>query len=273
MRHIVKKRKGGYRVSQSQRTTKTYYDNGAIVLTYHDINPNDHSISPYSLTPSLFSTHLDALEERGFQMINMACFAAFMKEGQDIPPNALVITFDDGEKSFYTYAYPELKKRSIPAANFIVGQRIDTDRGLTWDQMREMKQQGFDFFSHTYNLHRNTNYGEDKRLLTHPLFLENEDRLETEFEYESRIKKDLILAEKRISEELGEHTKMLSFPFGAYNDKVIEIGQSIGIELFFTVVRGINHPNQVLVNRINAGDGTLSVEDLIKEIFRFIHLK
>ncbi|MFC5468817.1 polysaccharide deacetylase family protein [Cohnella suwonensis] len=256
-------------MSQSRRATKTYYEKGAIVLTYHDINPNDQSISPYSLTPHLFSEHLDALEEWGFQIINMARFAAFMKEGQDIPPNALVITFDDGEKSFFTYAYPELKKRSLSATNFIVGQRIDADRGITWDQMREMKQHGFDFFSHTYNLHRNTNYGEDKRMLTNPLFLEKEGRLETEIEYERRIIEDLLLADKRINEELGEHTRILSFPFGSYNDNVIKICQKLGIELFFTVSRGMNYPNQVLAKRINAGDGALSAKGLIKEILRY----
>ncbi|MFM9281221.1 polysaccharide deacetylase family protein [Paenibacillus jiagnxiensis] len=193
-----------------------------------------------------------------------------MKTGEHIPPNAVVITFDDGEKSFYTYAYPLLKQRSITATNFIIGKKIDAGRGLSWDQMREMKQNGFSFYSHTYDLHRNTNYGENKRLLTHPLFLEKENRLESELEYERRVQNDLSFMNYRIDKELGEKTKLLSFPFGAYNNKVIEIGQSMGVELFFTVRRGLNPSKQILVKRINAGEGDLSAEQLIRLILNYV---
>ncbi|MFB5763270.1 polysaccharide deacetylase family protein [Paenibacillus medicaginis] len=256
-------------MSRSKRKGKVYYRDCAVVLTYHDLDPDVHLNSPYCLTPRLFGEHLDALKQNGFKIINMESFIKFMKSGKRIPPNAVVITFDDGEKSFYTYAYPLLMQRCVKATNFIVGKKIDAGRGISWDQMREMKQNGFSFYSHTYNHHRNSNYGENKRLLTSPQFLENENRLESAIEYEHRVLDDLSLIENRIQEELGEQTKLLSFPFGAYNDKVVEMGQSMGIELFFTVNRGLNHTGQWLVKRINAGEGDLSPESLIQLILNY----
>lgn len=239
------------------------------MLTYHDMNPDKNMDSPYNISPSQFAKQLDYLTQKGFHFISMQHFLDFMFDNQPVPPNAVVITFDDGTKSFYRYAYPELKKRKFPATNFIIVKNVDKGRSFSWDQMREMSNDGMSFFSHTYDHHRNTNYGTDQRLLTNPLFLEKEERMETDDEYQARIKADLLLADKRITEELGEQPKLLCFPFGSFNDTVVEIGKQLGIKLFFTVNKGINTKNQRLIYRINSGDNGLDPEELLDLIIHY----
>ncbi|MFD1735466.1 polysaccharide deacetylase family protein [Bacillus salitolerans] len=256
-------------MSKDKTINEIYYKDKVIVLTYHDIDPNGNMYSAYNISPKQFANHLDKLLENGFYIVNMDQFIQFVLKDGTIPPNAVLLTFDDGNKSFYDYAFPELKKRSIPATNFVVVKLIDSSRCLSWDNMLEMKQFNLNFYSHTYNHHRNTNYGENKRLLTNFLFLEAENRLESEAEYRNRIKKDLILAQSILAGKLGEQPKLLCFPYGAYNETVVEVGKEIGIQLYFTVQKGINSRNQFLINRINAGDNRISANKLIEEIMNY----
>ncbi|MFC4769962.1 polysaccharide deacetylase family protein [Effusibacillus consociatus] len=248
-----------------------YYQDKVIVLMYHHIDPNESGIT---ISPERFKSHLDALQQKGYNVISIEQYQQFLKTRAAIPPNAVVLTFDDGYESFYTHAFPELKKRSLPATNFIVVKSTDVVNPnilphLSWDQMREMKKHGISFYNHTYDQHRvgqTSKTGEKNPLLANPLFLPGENRPESAGEYRARIKEDLSLAEKRLEEELGEQPKFLAFPYGAYNDQVIEVGKELGIELFFTIEEGINDRNQTLIYRLNAGRADLSANDLIAKI-------
>jgi len=83
-------------------------------------------------------------------------------EGKD----GLVITFDDGDRSIYHYAFPILKKYGVRAIVFLIVDYIGMDDlwditplggkspHLSWDEIREMKEWGIVFGSHTMS-HRN----------------------------------------------------------------------------------------------------------------------
>ena len=52
-------------------------------------------------------------------------------ESGDLPPRAVVITFDDGYRSVYEHAYPLLHERSLPATTYLVTAVLDGDE-LVW---------------------------------------------------------------------------------------------------------------------------------------------
>lgn len=78
----------------------------------------------------------------------------------------LVITFDDGDESVYRHAFPILKKHGVHAIVFLIAGCVgasghwdiplmtEPSRHLSWDEIREMKEWGIEFGSHTMN-HRN----------------------------------------------------------------------------------------------------------------------
>ena len=70
------------------------------------------------------------------------------------------------------------------------------------------------FYSHTFNSHDFTAdlKGNPLDPLTNPIFLKSQDRIETEQEYEQRVKADLSQAEMLIQDELGTQDKMFCFP-------------------------------------------------------------
>ncbi|WP_055745961.1 polysaccharide deacetylase family protein [Brevibacillus choshinensis] len=253
--------------NENKHADSFHYKEKIIVLIYHDISPNPFIKPHYTVSPEQFKNHLDALIEYGYQIISVEDLLKFSLYNHNAPLNSVVITFDDGNESFYTYAYPLLKQYGFPATNFIKVGFVGRRNKFTWDQMREMKASKMSFFSHTYNQHRLSEDGTP--ILKCPLFLEKQKRFETQNEYHSRIKADLQLAEKRIHEELGEQPKLLAFPFNGYNETVLEIGKEIGIELFFTSKKGTNKRNQPIINRLIVGSANHSAENLIEQIKQY----
>lgn len=246
-----------------------YYKNKAIVLMYHHLDESESTKA--TLSPVTFDKQMKALKDRGYNVISMDTFLDFMKTKKEIPNNAVLITFDDGYESFYTYAYPILQKYDFVATHFIIGLSTDVlnpsiTPHLTWDQMREMKQAGMSFFNHSYNQHKIVKVnaaGNTRPLLSNRVYLPDLKRVETEKEYVQRVKSDLALMEQRLDEELGEQENILAFPYGSYNSTVVNIGRELGIELFFTIKPGINMRGQELICRINAGHPDISAEKLL----------
>ncbi|GKS11628.1 polysaccharide deacetylase [Paenibacillus chitinolyticus] len=257
-----------------------YYENKAIVLLYHDIRKTAGSRKdlPSTVTPGQFEGHLEMLKDRGFHIVPMEQFVQFMREGGKLPPNAVVLTFDDGYESFYTEALPILKKHGVSASNFIVGISSDlfnpdADPHLNWNQIRELRDAGMGIYNHTYNLHREVpENGTDimTPALISRMFLEQKKRSEIDGEYRKRIRSDIAFLEKRLDDETGKHRRLLAFPYGAYTDAVAVEGRRAGIELFFSIEDGINQPGSEIVRRINAGEPYMTADALwsmLKKVF------
>ena len=70
-----------------------------------------------------------------------------------LPPNSILLTFDDGYKNNYTLAFPILKKYNIKATIFLNTKFIEKDETyLNWDEIREMYKSGLiDFQLHTHS--------------------------------------------------------------------------------------------------------------------------
>jgi peptidoglycan/xylan/chitin deacetylase (PgdA/CDA1 family) len=192
-----------------------------------------------------------------------------------VPDNAVLLTFDDGYESFYTYGYPILRTYDYPATNFVIVSSID-DRNrkgipkLTWEQMREMKKDGMSFYSHTYDSHLYGPIdvdGNEGAVLSNQLYLENRGRMESITEYVRRISDDLALAERRLKEELSNRRGIVAFPYGQYNQEELnKVLKTLGIEFTFTVQPGINSRSDRLGRRIDASSADQTPEKLIAQL-------
>ncbi|MCL6593957.1 MAG: hypothetical protein K6T31_08280, partial [Alicyclobacillus sp.] len=76
-----------------------YYQNRVVVVTFHDISPDVYS--PYVITPETFAADLDAFHEH-FNVITNQQFIDFLDGRGTVPPNAILLTFDDGYRNMYT---------------------------------------------------------------------------------------------------------------------------------------------------------------------------
>lgn len=251
---------------------EVYYRQQAMVLLYHDVRselpPGDKGASTVSTTQ--LREHLRMLTEKGFHILTMDDFVSFMLYGKHIPANAVLLTFDDGYESFYKEAAPVLQQFRATAANFIVGESSDrfnpeAEPHLSWAQMRRLKAKGIGFYSHTYSQHRMAASEPDGALrpaLASRIFLKKANRVETEDQYRDRIYTDLAWMEKRLNQELGPQRFLLAFPYGAYNETVLEEARRAGIELFFGIEEGMNVPGNRIVKRVNAGEPYMTADTL-----------
>ncbi len=78
---------------------------------------------------------------------------------QPIPNGLIVLTFDDGNKSDYTYVAPLLKRYGFGATFFItegLGFLNNKDHYVTWEEIRQLHEESFEIGNHTRH-HKNIN--------------------------------------------------------------------------------------------------------------------
>lgn len=105
------------------------------ILMYHRILPK--SDPRYALEepgmlvePETFKMHLEFIQ-RHFTVLPLREWIARQKAGEPLPAKSCAITFDDGWRDNYEYAFPILKQYNAPATLFAVSHMIGT-RQMFW---------------------------------------------------------------------------------------------------------------------------------------------
>ncbi len=208
-------------------------DNGIPVLTYHHLLKNEENkrFRHTSTTTSdvAFSNQMTYLKQAGYDTISLYQLEAYLKNQINLPGKAIVLTFDDGLKSVYRYAYPVLKDYGFRATAFIISSRIKrhpqkwNPDSLQFMSISELKQiqDVFDVQSHTHFLHR-TDGNRQPILLSRSLH-------NIEFDFERS---------RRALSQFNPHVLYLSYPFGGYNQRAIQAAQDAGFHLAVTTVQG-----------------------------------
>ncbi|NPV28944.1 MAG: polysaccharide deacetylase family protein [Firmicutes bacterium] len=246
-----------------------YYRDAVAVLMYHNVSP--HS-GRGTITPEQFEAELEFLEQKGFRIIPVSLLAAFLEGRAAVPPNAVVLTFDDGYRGMYQYVLPVLKKHRAPAAVFLIGEYIGTKPAfLTWPQVQALEESGLvTIGGHTYNQH----YGvlTSSRLVRPATVARIYDfrqrHEETEKEYENRMLADGRRFQETVRLRLGHETPYFAFPYGAYDPCLIRVLRAAGFRYMFTVLEGMNKQRQdpARLYRINAAPGHSSPRCLFASI-------
>lgn len=202
------------------------HDHKVPILMYHDIELNDPrydrtdvEVRPYVLPASRFEEQMRSLTEQRYHVISLEDFVFSVKGGRPLPEKSVIITFDDGHISNYLKAYPILKKYGLKAVFFIVTGFVDKPGMLTWEQIREMADDGMEIGSHT---------------VTHsPPAKLTRDELIYELKESKRI----------LEERLGREVKWVSSPTGYYNKAIETIAKDLGYQAVCIGKFGVNGMN------------------------------
>lgn len=133
----------------------------------------------HSVEPEKLEAQLQFLATNGYTTLKANDFFEAIVGGKSVPERSILLTFDDGWRSLWTYAYPLLKKYEMHGICFIIpgfvqedNQRylnledvwqrkvqpnrlLNRDKGreqtyCTWQEIREMAKEGtIEFQSHT----------------------------------------------------------------------------------------------------------------------------
>ncbi|NRF89723.1 polysaccharide deacetylase family protein [Paenibacillus frigoriresistens] len=256
------------------RANDVVYSNEVVVLVYHHID--DQVQGSVTISTTLFEKQLEAMQRKGYHFISMDEFKSFKSEGTAIPDNAVLVTFDDGYKSFYTNAFPILKKMKIPAVNFVITKDMDNPGGtllpsLSREEIKKMRKEfaGIDFQCHSDALHAMNN---GKPLLSNKIT--QNGITETDDEFKQRILNDTRTGLAKLIEVNGSKSvDSYAYPFGSYDDHTIAYLQEAGVKFAFTTKSGITmkDTDPMQIPRINAGSPFIrphSINNLIKQAKR-----
>jgi hypothetical protein len=137
------------------------------VLMYHSVGvPKPNWVWKFITLPyEIFEDHLRILKKKRFNTIDLIQLYNYVAEGESIPPNPIVLAFDDGYLDNWVYAYPFLKKYGFKGTIFVNPEFVDptgeyrpnledvwngkaegknlTPHGfLSWREMKEMEKNG-----------------------------------------------------------------------------------------------------------------------------------
>ena len=170
----------------------------AVILQYHHVSDTTPAVT--SVTPEVFSQHLDYLAANNFNIIPLTEATAALQKKEPLPEKSVVITFDDAFLNIYTNAFPLLKEKGWPFTIFVATAPVDKKYGqfLSWEQIREMTEHGATIANHTINHDHSV------------------ERLpgETEAQWLQRFRDDLKTTEKRIEEKTGQSVQHFAWTFG-----------------------------------------------------------
>jgi len=184
----------------------------SIVITYHRINDDDDD--PYISVSTLnFRRQMEYLK-RDFEVVSLnTMISGKGPAGKD----RVSITFDDGYKDNYLNAYPILKESGLPATIFISTGAIGSEKRLSADEIRKMKDDGIDFGSHT---------------VTHPVL----SKISIE-----QAAAEILDSKKSLEGLLNEKVGYFAYPFGKkahFNGQITDIIRNAGYKAAFTTENG-----------------------------------
>ena len=216
----------------------TFSPKGIIVLLYHQIadklEPN-----PMVVSTKVFKQQMQYLYNHEYRVIGMSELlsklnrsASFQvlnpKIQKRLNSKTVLITFDDGYRDVYLYAYPILKEFSFPATIFLTTGMIETDKTnpkyknmpfsnmLSWKNIREMAENGVEFGAHTVNH-------------LHLLQISTKE-----------AKREIEESKKVVSEFTGLRVSAFSYPYGEYNEDIKKLLEEAGFVCAFTIKPGTN---------------------------------
>jgi len=193
------------------------------VLTYHHFAKDCGS--PFCMPAALFEEQMRYLKKKGYRVISTSELLGFVQYRHALPKKSVVIAIDDGYRSAYHIAYPILKKYGFAAILFIYTGYVGISKNaITWDQLKEMKAAGFEIGSHTKS-HSD---------------LTKENEGESDGAYRARIKTELLGSKQILDKRLRQDTVYIAYPYGRYNESILEVSEQVGYTLGFSVKRGGN---------------------------------
>ncbi len=196
-----------------------------LVLAYHAIS--DSWQSSLAVRRDDFARQLETLLERGYEPAT----AGAALDGRMSRRRVLAVTFDDACASVFTVALPVMRALGVPGTVFAPTAYIGTGRPmswpgierwsggphehellpLSWEQLGELREAGWEIGSHTVSHPRLTAVAGD------------------------RLDEELADSRKTLEQALGGPCESLAYPYGDHDDRVVAAAGRAGYRFAFTL--------------------------------------
>lgn len=134
------------------------------VLCWHQLRDWTASDSAYDrraliCPPAVFRGQLDALAAHGYRTISPDRYLDHLTIGAPLPAKPVLLTFDDSQGSQISVGLPELMRRRMTAAFFVMTVVLDKPRWMRRTDLRRLDAAGMTVAAHTWDHSRADRYG------------------------------------------------------------------------------------------------------------------
>ena len=167
---------------------------------------------------------LKYLRENGYRTIGLDEFRDILDGHKKATGREVLVTVDDGYRSVYEVAWPLFQKYEVPFIVFVSTESLDRGYSsmMSWAQLEEMHRAGVVFGNHSHG-HPHIGFSRQGEMPE---------------EYRRRVRDDVASA-AGILEKHGISTSLFAYPYGEYNDIVIDVLKELGFELMFSQNPGV----------------------------------
>lgn len=203
---------------------------------------------------------LSWLRENGYQAVSVDQVLAARAGGPELPPKAVMLSFDDGYSSFYTRVMPILRAYQWPAVLAPVGSWVDTplnqpvdfagvprNRGefLTWQQVREVAQSGLvEIGAHTDASHKGVlanPQGNQEPAAATRRYDPVTRSYESEAQFRARMRADVAAISNKIRAVTGKAPRVWVWPYGAADGTSLAVVGEQGYQMALTLEDGLDN--------------------------------
>ena len=187
------------------------------ILAYHNVDSRP-LLGPMgrqlTVSPTQFRAEMDYLKGAGYHTVTLEQVYKAASGKAVLPRKPVALTFDDGGSDNYTVAYPILRSHGFVATFFIVTGFPGLPGYASWSNIKAMLRSGMCIESHTAHHH-------DLTTLT-----------------DTELTAELAGARAVLRQKLGIDARILAYPGGKHNARVIAATRAAGYVAAVTVRRG-----------------------------------
>ena len=178
--------------SNSEENNSKHYSNdkGILSLMYHRFNENKYPST--NIKMDIFYEQMEIIKNLNYKFYDPKYL---VNKFDDIKnEKKILITIDDGFKSFYNEAWPYLKKNKIPFILFVSTEPVGKKGYMNWEEIKEIDNSELGHIGHHSHTHE---------------YLIDMD--------EKEFIEDIETATEIFKKKLGYSPLIFSYPFGEYS--------------------------------------------------------
>ncbi|MDD5255793.1 MAG: polysaccharide deacetylase family protein [Candidatus Omnitrophica bacterium] len=193
------------------------------ILMYHSVSPQATKANRLSVSAESFERQMRFLKTHDYNVLPLEEVARLIAAKKKIPPRTVAITFDDGYRDNYEWAFPVLKKYGLPATIFVIVDEVgrpQQDR-VSWEELRQMQDSGvFRIGSHCMG--------------PEPL---------VKISSPDEVRRQIFASRAALEERLGKKVLTFSYPEGRFNEDIRRLVIDAGYQAAVATNPGRQYPD------------------------------
>lgn len=206
-------------------------DGKIIVLMYHRIVDGSAG-NLYERSLADLESDIKYLKDNNINIIDFDELGSFLSNGKIPAGNSAIITFDDGDHSWYSLVRPLFTRNKIKATFFLWTNMIGEDSFLSWEEV--------EFMSHYMVSPGIRLFAFGSHSCSHPYLYQSKKEFSTPEEYSAFLDYEFGVSKQAIEKHTPGSVIIFALPYGdgAGESDIISAAQRNGYEFIRTSVWG-----------------------------------